>query len=433
MYYTFILRNATVITPTLLLTADLGISGEKITKIGKIPETAALERDCAGLFILPGLIDMHVHLRDPGLLEKEDFSTGTQAAAKGGVTTVIDMPNTNPPTVTSQALEEKRKIAEKKSFVNYGFFFGFTGHNEKEIKLAPNIAGVKVYLGSTTGNLFLKDPHLIEKLFTLGKFIIVHAEDEHIIRERAEHFKDLEDPCVHSLIRMPLAAYEATKTILHLAKKHGAQVHITHVSTSEEVNELRKFKNTRVSADLTPHHLYLTKAAYAERGNFVKVNPPLRTKKDRKALWQGLKDGTIQAIASDHAPHTKVEKEQKYSLAPAGAPGLETMLPLLLDSVNHGELMLREVAKLTSENPARLLRIKGKGRIEAGFDADLVVVDMNKEMEVGSQGFFTKCNWSPFSGWKLKGWPVMTTINGKIVFEDGKITAAPEGKGITFL
>lgn len=427
-----VLKNATIITPTGLFGGDLGILGGKIYKIGKITEKRALEKDCSGLFILPGAIDMHVHFRDPGFPAKEDFETGSAAAACGGVTTVFDMPNTNPPTLTVKALEEKRAIAAAKSYVNFGLYMGLAQDNLEEIKRARGIAGVKVFMGSTTGNLLVQDLNVYEALFELGKFVIVHAEDEHIIRENAQKYAGSENASVHSLIRSPKAAYQAAKTILHLAKKHNAQVHVTHLSTELEVNELRKFKNEKTSADCTTHHLYLTESAYGERGNFVKVNPPLRTNDDRQALWKGLKEGLLKAITTDHAPHTKAEKEQPYSLAPSGVPGVETLLPLLLDSVNHGELTLRDVAQFVSANPAALLKIKGKGKIEAGYDADLAIVDMNKEMTVGQNGYKTKCGWSPYSGWRLKGWPAMTVIGGNIVCENGKLNAEFRGKEVEY-
>jgi dihydroorotase len=433
MEFNFILRSGKMVTPSGILDGDIGISQGKIAQIGQISEKAPQEKDCTGLFILPGLIDMHVHFRDPGFTAKEDFGSGSAAAAAGGITTVIDMPNTNPPTLTRQALEEKRILAAGKSLVNFGFFFGLTYDNLNEIKNAHNIAGVKIYMGSTTGDLLVEDTRVIEKLFEMGKFVMVHAEDEMIIRDRQKQYQGNEDPSVHSLIRDPSAAYSAIKSVLHIAKKYGARVHITHVSTAAEVEELKKFKSPLVSADTAPHYLYLTQSAYADRGNFVKMNPALRMNEDRQALWRGLREGILQAVASDHAPHTKAEKEQKYSLAPAGVPGVETLLPLLLDSVNHGELTLRDVAKITSENPAQILRIRGKGRIEAGYDADLTIVDMEKTAEVGANGFFTKCGWSPFSGWKLKGWPMMTVVGGEVVYENGKIREAVYGREVEII
>lgn len=423
MEFDYIFRGAQLVTETGVIKADCGVLNGKIEKIGDLrAEKAVREYDCTGLFMLPGLIDMHVHLRDPGLTHKEDFASGSRAAASGGITTVIDMPNTSPPTLTREALEAKRAIAASKSIVNYGFYMGASSGNLEEISCAENIAGVKLF----------QDSGAIEKILKLGKFVIVHAEDENVIREKAEKYRDSNDPSVHSLIRPPSAAYEAVKSILHLAKKLGSRVHITHVSTVGEVKELRKFKNEKISADATPHHLYLTQKAYAERGNFVKVNPPLRTEKDRQALWAAIKEGLIEVIVTDHAPHTKAEKEESYWDAPSGVPGLETFLPLLLDSVNHGELTLRDVVRLTSVNPARFLGMCRKGRIEAGYDADLVVVDMEREMEVGSRVFFTKCGWSPFSGWKLKGWPIKTVVAGEVVFEDGKIVSGKLAKEVQF-
>ncbi|MBI2639201.1 dihydroorotase [Candidatus Peregrinibacteria bacterium] len=440
MKFDLMLRNGKIVTPSGIIDGDIGISQGKIAQIGRITEHIAHEKagqvkDCAGLFILPGAIDMHVHFRDPGFPAKEDFGSGSEAAAAGGVTTVFDMPNTNPPTITCAALEEKRAIAAAKSHVNYGFYMGLTSDNILEIRNAKNIAGVKIYMGSSTGNLLVQDLHIIERVFESGILAVVHGEDEKIIRENQKRYKNSEDPSVHSLIRSPDAAFHAVKELLHLAKKHNARVHVTHCSTVDEVEELRKFHGPTVSADCTPHHLFLSQSAYADRGNFVKMNPPLRTNKDRHALLEALRRGYIQAVASDHAPHTKGEKEQTYSKAPAGVPGTETLLPLLFDAVHHGELTLHDVAKITAENPARILGIRGKGRIEAGYDADLAIVDMEKTMEVGHHngphhGFFTKCGWSPFSGWKLKGWPVTTIVNGEIAYENGRVNKKVRGREI---
>lgn len=433
MEFDHIFKGAQLVTETAVIQADCGVLKGKIEKIGDLhAEKAVREHNCAELFILPGLIDMHVHFRDPGFTHKEDFLTGSRAAASGGITTVIDMPNTSPAALTREALSAKRAIAAVKSIVNYGFYMGASNDNLEEIRSAQNIAGVKIFMGSSTGNLLVQDLSVIEAVLKLGKFVIVHAEDENIIREKAEKYRDSDDPSVHSLIRPPAAAYKAVKLILHLAKKLDTRVHITHVSTLNEIEELRKFKSGKISADVAPHHLYLTQKAYAERGNFVKVNPPLRTERDRQVLWAAIKEGLVEVIATDHAPHTKAEKEKSYWDAPAGVPGLETLLPLLLDSVNHGELTLRDVARLTSANPARLLGIRKKGRIEAGYDADLVVVDMEREMEVGSRPFFTKCNWSPFAGWKLKGWPVKTMVAGEVIFEDGKVVSEKLAKEVWF-
>lgn len=427
-----VLKNATVVLPEGSILGDLGLLNGKIAKIGKISDSAPLEKDCTGLHVLPGIIDMHVHFRDPGFPEKEDFFTGSCAAVAGGVTTVMDMPNTNPPTLDCESLEAKRKIAAKKSLVNFGFYMGLAENNLEEIKKAKNIAGVKIYMGSTTGNLLIENAETIEKFFELKKFAIIHAEDEQTIREHAEKYAGTEDPSLHSVIRCPEAASRAITNILHLARKCEAPVHITHVSTADEVDELRKFKSDFVSADATPHHLLLKQSAYAKLGNLAKINPPLRTDADIQALFNALHEGIIQAVSSDHAPHEKSEKIKPYSLAPAGVPGVETLLPLLLDCVNHGQFELNEVVRFLSENPARLLEIRNKGKVIEGFDADLAIVDMGKEMEVGARGYFSKCGWSPFDGKKIIGWPITTIIGGRIVFENGKLNKTFRGSEVVF-
>ena len=448
MNFDLILRNAKLVSEKGFVSADIGVLDGKIVQIGSVSGEAKIEKDLKGLVVLPGLIDMHVHFRDPGFPQKEDFASGSRAAAAGGVTTVIDMPNTNPPTLTCAALEQKREIAKAKSCVNFGFYMGLAKDNLDEIARAKNLVGVKVYMGSTTGNLLIEDLNIIEKLFALNKFMIVHAEDESIIRANTAKYADSTDPSVHSLIRAPEAAMEAAKTILHLAKKCNGQVHITHLSTAGEIELLRKFASRpshseakqlpfclsktsfKVSADTAPHYLFFTQADYAAKGTFVKMNPPIRTKEDQKALWEALRDGTIPVIATDHAPHTKEEKSKPYKEAPSGVPGVETLLPLLLDAVNHGELTLRDVVKLTSENPAKLLHLKGKGSLAVGADADLTVIDMEKEQKVGEHGYFSKSGWSPFEGRKLKGWPIITIVGGRVAFENGKVNEEVRGKEI---
>ena len=312
-----------MVTPTGVVGGDIGIDKGRIAKVGVVVEKGVIERDLKGLFVLPGVIDMHVHFRDPGAPEKEDFESGSGAAAAGGVTTVIDMPNTNPLTTTVAALEHKRAAAASKSHVNFGLYMGLNETNLEEIKMALGAAskdrvhrliGVKVYMGQSTGNLLLTNLHILEELFDLGVFVIVHAEDEAIIAANWKKYLGASiaspiDPAIHSKIRSVDAAYEAVKHVLHLAKKHNARVHITHVTSAREIEELRKFKSPLVTADATPHHLFLSESAYADRGNLVKVNPPLRTNDDRTALWQGIKEGLIQAVASNHAPHLKAEKE----------------------------------------------------------------------------------------------------------------------------
>ncbi|MAG15946.1 dihydroorotase [Candidatus Woesearchaeota archaeon] len=398
------------------VTEDTVSSNDKINAEGKI--------------ILPGLIDCHVHLREPGLTQKEDFKTGSMAAAAGGVTSVFEMPNTNPATTTLQLLQEKKELA-KKSIVNYGLYMGATTDNIEEIKKAENIAGVKLYMGSSTGNLLVTDKEAIKNVFDSGKTVVVHAEDEELMNKNAEHYKDEKDPVIHAKIRSNEVEATAIKSAVLMVGNN--KVHFTHTSTKESMEIIKEAKknNSNISCDVTPHHLFLTYEELKTQRNFAKMNPALRNKEDVEALWKAIDEGIVDCIATDHAGHTKDEKEADYWEAPSGVPGLETMLPLLLDAVNKGRITLEKVTELTSINPAKIFGVKNKGKIEKGYDADLVIVDMNMEKEIKNEELFTKCGWSPFNGWKLKGWPVTTIVNGNIVFDDGEISEA-NGKEVEF-
>lgn len=461
MKKTFLFKHAQLVTPTGTVKGDLLVFEGKILAIGEVAngeyekliekngEHAGTVVDCMGMYLLPGAIDMHVHFRDPGDTHKEDFDTGSRAAIAGGVTTVVDMPNTKPPVLSVAALEAKKSLAREKSHVNTYFYFGASqeygpekdSDNCEEIKKAladPLVLGLKIYTARSTGGLLVTQTQLLEKMLTLatkaGKFSIVHAEDSDEVDLMESRFANAIEPRTHSLIRNPMTAYAATKRIIHLAKKVGARVHITHLSTALEVDELVKCGTTgmqgagegnafRVSADATPHHLFLTDEDYSQWGNMVKVNPPLRFEEDKDALWIALKKGIITAVATDHAPHTRAEKTGQYTQVPAGIPGVELMVPLLLDSVNHGELTLSRVVELVAQNPAKILGLTSKGALEVGFDADLMLVDMNREQKVGEHkfgeqhgsfnGYFSKAGWSPYEGRVLKGWPVKVWVNGE--------------------
>jgi len=393
------------------ITDNISSSNDKINAEGKI--------------ILPGLIDCHVHLREPGLTQKEDFHTGSMAAAAGGVTTVFEMPNTNPAVTTSEILREKKELARRKSMVNCRFYIGATQDNIEEIKKAEEIAGVKLYMGSSTGNMLVEDKEVIKNVFSSNKIVVVHAEDEQLMKTNAEKYRKETNPVIHAKIRSNEVEAEAVKNAMDMisSSSNVKHVHFTHTSTKESMELLKKAKknSSSISCDVTPHHLFLTYEELKKQGNFVKMNPALRSKEDVEALWNAIEDGTVDCIATDHAPHTKEEKEVGYWEAPSGVPGLETMLPLLLNAVNNGKIKLEKVVELTSTNPAKIFEIQNKGKIEKGYDADLVIVDMNLEKEVRNEEQFTKCKWSPFNGWKLKGWPVTTVVNGKIVYTEGKI------------
>ena len=425
-----LLKGGVVVSEDSRRKLDVLLAGDKIAEIaeniaGDFDELI----DVTGKYVLPGLIDVHVHLREPGHTHKEDFLSGTEAAVAGGITTVFDMPNTDPPTINAQLLDEKYALARQKALAHVGLYALAVPKTIDEVLQLKNIVGIKIYLGASTGGheeeiAFLED--IFKKAADLGgetkdKVIVVHSEDGACIAAHAKEFGGRDDPSIHSKIRAKECAVLSTKQVCHLAKKYNARVHIAHVSTAEEISIIRKFKSDRLTCEVTPHHLFLNTEHYRTLGNRLRVNPPVRDKVDEEALWEGIYDGTVDMIATDHAPHTLDEKAEDYWNCPSGMPGLETSLALMLNEVNKEKFSLSDVVRLMAFNSAKYFDIKNKGRLKVGFDADICVVDMNNEMKVGENGYYTKCNWSPFSGWRLKGWPVMTFVSGNRVFKNGKI------------
>ena len=386
-----LIKNCRMLVNSKVFQKNILIKNEKIAKITNKELKADKVIDANNNFVLPGLIDVHVHFREPGLTHKEDFLTGSMAAAKGGVTTVFDMPNTVPPTITAEALEEKRKLAAK-SIVNYGFHFGATKDNFNEIKKAKNIAAVKLYMDYTTGDLKVDDLDSIKDVFKASKLTVIHAENDNL-KNAVDIFEKI-----------------TSKNKLHVA----------HVSSEKELKCVRSSKASKqITAEVTPHHLFMNDKDLQTLGAFAEMKPRLKTENDQKALWSGIKSGAIDIIATDHAPHLKEEKEKANY--PFGVPGLETMLPLLLDAFNKNLIDLQTIMKLCCENPAKIFRIKNKGFLKEGYDADLVIVDLNKRQAVRHEDLMTKCKWSPYEGKILKGWPVTTIVNGNIVHDNGRI------------
>ncbi len=425
-----LIKNCKVLIDGNFAEKNILINDEgKIEKISSLIKSAEEVYDAKGNYAIPGAIDMHVHCREPGMTQKEDFKSATMAASAGGITTIVDMPNTIPPTTTLKLLEEKRKIASEKCIVNYGFYLGATSSNISEIRSARNIAGVKVYMGSSTGSLLVADDQPLNDIFGSGQRISVHAENEAMIRGNTERLKGSKDPSIHGRIRNNIAAAFEVERAINLAKKNKTRLHICHVSTAEEVDIIQKNRNLLLSCEVTPHHLFLD--ATKTSGNFGKVNPPLRGKMDIAALWDAVLSGTIDMIATDHAPHLIEEKELDYWSAPSGVPGLETMLPLMLDAVNKNRISLQRLTELTSFNPASRFKIDGKGSILAGFDADITIVDLKKEKTIKNDELFTKCKWSPFNGWRLKGSIAATFVNGELVY-DGNSIVGKSGMEVEF-
>lgn len=425
-------KNGILITPNGKRRADLLVRDGKIVEIGEnLGGEDAEVVNCEGKFVLPGVIDVHVHLREPGGEMKEDFETGTKAAGAGGVTFVLDMPNNSPAITTRELLKAKRELVESKAKVGFDLYMGAEiredGRTNVDEFLASDAVAYKVFVGSSTGNLLVDKKEALEEIFEkvaeAGRLVCVHAEDESLIQQNKKMYEEQDDPTVHGKIRNEEVAYQAVKMVLHLAKKYGTRVHICHLSTERELEEFKSFKSEKITCEVTPHHLFLTEKEMGCQGNFAKMNPPLRSEENCKALMEGLRSGLVNMVATDHAPHLISEKQQSYWAAPSGVPGLETALPLMLDAVNHGELELEDLARVMSSEPARVFGLKNKGRIEVGADADLTVVDMDLEQTVingGPGARFTKCGWSPFVGRTLKGWPVMTVVGGRVCF-DGEI------------
>lgn len=390
--------------------------------------------DCEGKLIFPGLIDVHVHMRDPGHTHKEDFETGSASAVAGGVTTVLDMPNNNPPILNSADLHAKRELIKNRAYCNYGFYIGFDGKNLDGI-ISSDAVAVKFFTSHSTGDMGVENTKAVENLFKYSKkLIVVHAEDHATIKENfdlyfgssADKEQNLGKPFLHSKIRSSEAASKAVRYVCELSKKFGSKLHIAHVSTEQELEVLKEYP--QVTCEVSPHHLFLCDDDYSGSGNLLKINPPLRSRLDVFALWKAIKFGEIDIFATDHAPHTLEEKEQDYLSSPSGAPELDTFGPLLFNSVNDEGLTIEEIVKLCCETPAKIFNLKNKGKIEAGFDADLIVVDMDLEKKVERKNLFTKCGWSPYENMTLKGWPVKTFVNGKLVFEDGKLLGEKVGK-----
>jgi dihydroorotase len=417
------------------LTGDVLVRDERIVEIAARITTTEVSReiDATGLVLLPGVIDPQVHFREPGLEHKEDLTTASHACAKGGVTSFLEMPNTVPLTITQAALDDKLDRAAQKSIVNYGFFIGATPANLPDILTANPTCGIKIFMGSAHGDLLVGTAEALEPIFAKGeRLIAVHAEDQARINQRKLEFAGSTDPAVHSQIQDNQAALNATQLALGLSKKYQRRLHILHLSTAEEVELLRQDKPAWVTAEVTPQHLMLNTDAYGTIGTLAQMNPPLRSHHDNDVLWAGLLDGTIDFIATDHAPHTLAEKAKGYPNTPSGMPGVETSLPIMLTQAVAGKCSIEQVSNWMSTAVAKAYHIPNKGAIAIGYDADLVLVDVENYHQIERKGIVSKCGWSPFEGWNLTGYPVYTIVNGNIVYEKGEIRSAIKGKALRF-
>lgn len=432
-----LIRRASIILPNgELMVGDVLTRDRQIVEVAPqiSTQTPTTEIDATGLTLLPGVIDPQVHFREPGLEHKEDLFTASCACAKGGVTSFLEMPNTRPLTTNQQTLDDKLQRASSKCLVNYGFFIGATAENLPDLLTAKPTSGIKIFMGSMHGQLLVDQEAALEAIFAQGdRLIAVHAEDQARINQRRQEFAGIHDPAIHSQIQDNQAALLATKLALKLSKKYQRRLHILHMSTADEADLLRQDKPSWVTAEVTPQHLVLNTDAYEKIGTLAQMNPPLRLPHDNQVLWQALRDGVIDFIATDHAPHTLAEKAQEYPNSPSGMPGVETSLAVMLTAAKEGKCTVAQVAHWMSKAVAVAYGIPNKGAIAPSYDADLVLVDLNTYHPVRREELLTKCGWSPFEGWNLTGWAVTTIVGGEIVYDKGKLNTEVRGQALTFL
>ncbi|MCX8190542.1 MAG: dihydroorotase [Candidatus Diapherotrites archaeon] len=425
-----VLKNCKTFYRGKIRCVDIASDYGKIIGIGKrISGTEVI--NCKGLLVFPGLIDVHVHFRVPGAEHKEDWKHGSRAALHGGITCVLDMPNNNPQILDEKSLLEKKKIVEKDACVDYGLYLGASAKiNSLGEGLSKQIAGIKLYMSSASGELLATgkiQKMAFERAFRMRKVVAVHAEDEDRIRDNEKKFKD-KGISIHHKIRDDTCEAIAIEKVLSSAKSTSAFLHVCHISSKMSLEKIKPFlKSGKVSCGVTPHHLFLTEKDVAKIGNKAKVNPSIKTKKDRSALWAALKASYIKVIESDHAPHTLEEKNADYEIAPSGLPGVETLLPLMLNAYNKGFISLKRIFECCCQNPAKIFGIKNKGSIDFGKDADFCIVNLKRKQEIKSEGLFSKCGWSAFEGWKLTGCVEKTILRGVLCYDSGSIVDSKKG------
>src|ERR1700690_4180025 len=435
--YDLILKGGTVVNQDGEGVRDLAIRAGKIAGVGDLSRAAAAETiDCRGLHLLPGVIDSHVHFREPGLTPKEDLESGSRGAVLGGVTAVFEMPNTDPPTTTAAAIADKVKRAHHRMHCDFAFYVGATRENTKdlgELEMLPGVAGVKVFMGSSTGSLLIEDDAGVRAVLkNPARRAAFHSEDEYRLRERMNLCVE-GDPRSHPVWRDATAALMCTQRLVTLARETGKRVHVLHVTTKEEAVFLSQHKDV-ASAEATPAHLTLAAPeCYEKLGTLAQLNPPIRDAAHREGLWRGLSDGVIDSIGSDHSPHTREEKAHPYPKTHSGMTGVQTLVPIMLDHVNAGRLSLPRLVDLTSAGPARLFGIAAKGRIAVGYDADLTVVDLKRRETITERWIASRAGWTPYNGVTVTGWPVGTVIRGHKAMWEGSLTAPAQGERVRFL
>lgn len=438
-YADLILHGGKVMTPCGLENIDIACRQGHIIALGDLSGWHAETRlDVAGLHVLPGVIDSQVHLREPGLEHKENLEAGTRAAVLGGVTSVFEMPNTHPLTISAADLQTKLNAARGRAWCDHAFYMGGSGVNAEELETLENLpgcAGVKVFMGSSFGDLLVDDDTILRRILQHGhRRLAVHAEDEARLRARRVIVEESGDIREHPLWRDVESALTATRRIVQMAEECGRRLHVLHVSTAQEMAYLAAHKR-RVSVEVTPQHLTLqAPECYDRLGTLAQMNPPIRDQFHQDALWQGIRQGIVDVIGSDHAPHTLEEKSRPYPHSPGGMTGVQTLLPIMLDHVHAGRLTLDRLVDLTSTGPARIFGIEGKGRIALGYDADFSIVDLKTRRIIQNSWIASICGWTPYDGVPVTGWPIHTVVRGVIVVRDGTLSDhAAQGCPLSFL
>ena len=430
-----IIKNGKCYIDKDLKDQDIAIKEGKIIEIGKINKEAKEILDAKDLLVLPGCMDTQTHFREPGSTDTEDLHTGSRAAIVGGITGVFEMPNTNPPTANKKEFQRKLDLAKNRMYCNYGFYFGATPDNANELadlKDLEGCCGIKLFAGSSTGNLLVQHEKDIEIVFkNSSKVVAVHSEDEEILNRNKKLIKD-GDVHSHPIWRSAECAISSTRRIVKIAERYKKKAHILHVTTKDEIDFLSQHKGN-ITFEITPQHLTIyAPDCYNKLGTYAQMNPPIRDKSHYDRLWYGVKNNLNDTIGSDHAPHLKINKDKTYPNSPSGMPGVQTLMPIMLNHINNEKLTLEQLMNFVCENPVEIFDIENKGFIKEGFDADFTIVDMNKKILIKNENIESKCGWSPFEGIEFKGTPVSTIIAGKIKMKNGKILGEPEGKPISF-
>jgi len=434
--YETIFKNGTVVNHDGVHQTDIAVSNGRIVALGDLgPASAGEVVDCMGLHILPGVIDTQVHFREPGLTHKEDLESGSLSAVMGGVTGVFEMPNTNPLTTTRETFEEKIRLGTRRMHCDFAFYIGGTHDNVAqlpELERLPGCAGVKVFMGSSTGSLLVPDDDGVEAILNaISRRAAFHSEDEYRLEER-KPLRVPGDPSSHPVWRDPEAALLSTRRLVALARKTGKRVHILHISTAEEMVFLAAHKDV-ASVEVTPHHLTLDETAYTRLGTYAQMNPPVRDKAHRDGIWAGVKNGVADVLGSDHAPHTREEKDHPYPQSHSGMTGVQTLVPIMLDHINAGRMSLERFVDMSSHGPNRLFGIANKGRIAVGYDADLTVVDLQRRETITNNWVKSRAGWTPYDGVTVTGWPVGTIVRGNKVMWQGELVTPSVGQPMRFL